>query len=246
MNQNRINQIIRETIEKVVNDKKNFNMLNEYMPNVGNHAPMVSINESNAKSLINRHSDCGYIILSPCRGGEDFNIDTTTQQGRDKLNQINRERFVELINILKQQPFSYTPIYGGFIEETGEEVKERSVIIYNKNRKGEQTDINELIQFGLEMANKFNQWSILVKEPNKNPKYLLKDGSLDFELGNNLVFNDLTQKYFTDLHKNSQKHNIKDRKPTRFTFTECYINPSPQCYGERYSRDYHNEIYLSR
>ena len=144
MNQNRINQIIRESIKKVVNDKKNFNMLDEYMPNVGNNAPMVSINESNAKSLINRHTDCGYIILSPCCGGEDFNIDTTTQQGRDKLNQINRERFVELINILKQQPFSYTPIYGGFIEETGEEVKERSVIIYNKNRKGENYDINNV------------------------------------------------------------------------------------------------------
>ena len=49
MNQNRINQIIRESIKKVVNDKKNFNMLDEYMPNVGNNAPMVSINESNAK-----------------------------------------------------------------------------------------------------------------------------------------------------------------------------------------------------
>lgn len=34
-----------------------------------NNAPMVSINEVNAKSMIDRHSKDGYIIISPCRGG---------------------------------------------------------------------------------------------------------------------------------------------------------------------------------
>ena len=244
MSQENIKQIIKESIDKVLCSRTN--MLDEYKPNSCNNSPMRSINESNVKRLIARNSDCGYIILSPCRVWTDLDIDLTTPQEREKFNQINRERFVELINILKQQQFTYTPIYGGFIEETAEDVRERALIIYNKNRKGEVISIDELIQFGLQIADKYNKESILFKEPGKNPRYINSNGNIIMEFSEDMEVQDLAKQYFVDLHNNSLKYDISDRKTTRFIFTECYLNPSPQCYGERVTRDYHNEIFISR
>ena len=40
--------------------------------------------------------------------------------------------------------------------------------------------------------------------------------------------------------------NIENGKPTRFSFLESYINPAPQCYGERFKRDMNGEIFLGK
>ena len=46
------------------------NFLNEcYSENTSNKGDLVSLNEVNARSLIDRHSADGYVIISPCRGG---------------------------------------------------------------------------------------------------------------------------------------------------------------------------------
>lgn len=180
------------------------NFLNEcYGENTSNKADLVSLNEVNARSLIDRHSKEGYVIVSPCRGGDDFGLDVNDKHQKEKLNQINRERIKELIDLIKSSGYSYTPVYGGFIENKGteheENVYERSFIIYNH----------------------------------------YKDGTVG-------AFNDLSQEYFTDLHKNTQKTMKDGSSPTRFSFLESYINPAPQCYGERVKRSYLGEVFLSR
>jgi hypothetical protein len=153
-----------------------------------------------------------------------------------------------MIDDIKKSGFSYTPTYGGFIENLGSDnettVYERSFIIYNKDKNGKNCNFNDLYKLGLELCKKYNQDSFLVQAPNENPKYIKKDGSLDFEFNGGKVFNDVSQEYFTDLHKNTHKGgDITNRKPTRFSFTEAYINPKPQCYSERHVRWLNGEVF---
>jgi hypothetical protein len=230
-------------------DLKNF--LTDYRPHTCNETRMVSINEANAKQLIDKHSKNGFIIVSPCRGYEEFNLDGTDSNDRQKLNEINNKRVKQMISLIKKSGYSYTPVYGGFIENKGtdqeETVYEKSFIIFNYNKKGESGDLQELFNFGVELSKEFNQDSFLYKAPNENPKYFTKDGELDFDLGNKTSFNDFSEEYFTDLHKNTNKYSGESgRKPTRITFTESYINPAPQGYSERHVRYLNGEIFLSK
>ena len=240
MNEKRLNEIVKSTIN---------NFLSEYRSVTYNRAKMVSINENDIKRIISTHSDNGYIVISPCRGGSDFGIDAgNSQADYDKLANINRKRVKSMVNDIKQSGFSYTPTYGGFIENVGSDnetnVYERSFIVYNKDKRGNNLNFGDLYKFGLEMCRKYNQDSFLVQAPNENPKYVTQDGSIDFEFSGGKVFNDISQEYFTDLHKNTHKNgDISNRKPTRFSFTEAYVNPKPQCYSERHSRWLNGEVF---
>lgn len=244
--------LIAESIDKFEKRKARIgNFLNEYYSEqTSNKADLVSLNEVNARSLIDRHSKDGYVIVSPCRGGDDFNLDTNNPQQKERLNQINRKRIKELIDIIKSSGYSYTPVYGGFIENKGtdseENVYERSFVIYNRYKDGSVGNFDDLRKFAIELANKYNQDSVLVKSPEGNPEYIKKDGSVDFGFDGDVAFNDLTQEYFTDLHKNTQKTMKDGSKPTRFSFLESYINPAPQCYGERIKRSHIGEVFLTR
>ena len=246
--------LISECVDRYEKEsaKKIGNFLAEcYSPKTNNKADLVSLNEVNAKSLIDRHTKDGYVIISPCRGYADFGLDSSNPQDKEKLAHINNKRIKELVGILKSTDFSYTPTYGGFIENQGtddeENVYERSFVVYNHHKDGSVGDFGELYDFALDMAKKYNQDSVLVQAPNDNPKYIKQDGEEDFGFDGDIAFNDLSQEYFTDLHKNTHKFgDISDRKPTRFSFLESYINPAPQCYGERISRARNGEIFLSK
>lgn len=230
---------------------KRGNFLNEcYSEKTNNKGDLVSLNEVNARSLIDRHTADGYVIISPCRGGADFGLDPNDPRQRERLADINHKRVKEFVDILKQTDFSYTPVYGGFIENKGKEneenVYERSFVVYNHHKDGSVGDFGELRQFALDMARKYNQDSVLIQEPNGKPQYVKQNGEVDFGFDGDIAFNDLSQEYFTDLHKNSHKTMGDDSSPTRFSFLESYINPAPQCYGERVSRARNGEIFLTR
>lgn len=247
-----IKNLLSECVDRFEKSSaKRGNFLNEcYSDTTSNKADLVSLNEVNAKSLIDRHTKDGYVIISPCRGGADFGLDVKDPAQKQKLAEINKKRVMELVGILKQTDFSYTPTYGGFIENKGtdeeENVYERSFVVYNHHKDGSVGDFNELYQFALDMAKKYNQDSVLIQAPNSNPQYIKQDGSVDFGFENGVAFNDLSQEYFTDLHKNSHKTMRDGSRPTRFSFLESYINPAPQCYGERISRAKMGEIFLSK
>lgn len=240
MDNNKLNEIVG----KVVN-----NFLNEYRENTKNNGKLVSINENNIKRIISKHSDNGYVVISPCRGGSDFGLNPkNSKYESDKLAQINRKRVKSMINDIKQTGFSYTPTYGGFIENFGtdqeENVYERSFIVYNKDKFGNDCDFNDLFNFAIDMCRKYNQESVLVQAPGDKPKYIKQDGSIDYEFDGGKVFNDISQEYFTDLHKNTNKNgDISGRKPTRVSFTEAYVNPKPQCYSERHVRWANGEVF---
>lgn len=230
---------------------KRGNFLGEcYSEKTNNKGDLVSLNEVNARSLIDRHTADGYVIISPCRGGADFGLDPNDPRQRERLAGINHKRVKEFVDILKQTDFSYTPVYGGFIENKGKEneenVDERSFVVYNHHKDGSVGDFGELRQFALDMARKYNQDSVLIQEPNGKPQYVKQNGEVDFGFDGDIAFNDLSQEYFTDLHKNSHKTMGDDSSPTRFSFLESYINPAPQCYGERVSRARNGEIFLTR
>ena len=203
-------------IELQVESKKpKGNFINEYKPNTRNKADLVSINEVNAKSMLQRHGDSGFIVISPCRGFADFKLDPNDPQSKQKLSEINNQRVREMIQQIKRSGYSYTPVYGGFIENAGtedeENVYERSFVIYNKRRDGSESDIKKLIDFGQALAQQYNQDSFLVKARGEKPKYITQNGDVDMEFSGNTSFNDFSQEYFTDLHKNTDKY-AKDNK----------------------------------
>lgn len=246
LTESQLRGIIKESVKTLLNDE---NFLQEYRKGTFNKARMVSINELNAKTLLDNHSNYCFIVISPCRGYADFGLNPNEKGAKEQLANINKLRVKELIQIIKQSGYSYTPVYGGFIENKGtdneENVYERSFIIYSQDKKGNVLDVNELVEFGKALAKKYNQDSFLVKIPNEPPRYIKKDGSVDMEFSGNVSFNDLSQQYFTDLHKNTHKfNNIGQRKPTRFSYVECYINPAPQCLSESHVRYCNNEIFL--
>ena len=237
-------------IEKIVKESIH-NFLKEYRKDTFNNAELVSINEINAKTLISRHSKDGYIVISPCRGADDFkDIINPNQSSNEQLAAINNKRINEMIAIIKNSGYSYTPVYGGFIENLGTDketnVYERSFVIYNHDKNGNVGDFKQLYGLGIQLAKKFNQDSFLCQAPNENPKYITQNGNVDIEFDNNkLAFNDISQEYFTDLHKNTDKFkNANKRTPTRFSYTECFINPSPQCLSESHARRINNEVTL--
>jgi hypothetical protein len=240
----RIDNIIKESLDNFLHDYRRFTT---------NKAHLVSINEMNAKSMINKHSKTGYIAISPCRGYDDFkDYIKRKRPAEEQLAEINRKRVQEMIQLIKESGYSYTPVYGGFIENKGtdraQNVYERSFIIYNHDKEGNIRNFKDLYDFGLFLAQKYNQDSFLSQAPNDVPKYITQDGKVDMTFSKNAKFNDLSQEYFTDLHKNTDKHNIKDTpdfKPTRFSYVETYINPAPQCLSEAHTRFLNNEVTLS-
>lgn len=201
-------------------------MNNNVYESINNHSSLISLNEVKARTLIDKHSKNGYAIINACR-----------------------QRTRELIADVQSHGFSYTLSYGGFIENKGEEnetnVYEHSVIVYAEKRDG-TINPEELFNFALEECNKFNQDSVLIKMPNDVPKYYKKDRSIDMVFPNDIKFNDLSQIYFTDLHKNTERKMKQGSKPTRFSFTESYIAPKPQCYSEGHIRYTKGERFLQR
>jgi hypothetical protein len=71
-----------------------------------------------------------------------------------------------------------------------------------------------------------------------------KNGNVDFELEGNISFNDASETYFTDLHKNTGGKMRKSSKPTRFSFTESYIGARPYCYSESHIKHLNGELFL--
>ena len=230
--------------------KNLIDYIDVYTPYVFEGSRLESLNESNIHKILDKHSKNGYIIISPCRGGEDFNLNTSNESDLKKLQSINNKRIKDFIQILKKSNWSYIPVYGGFIENKGEEnettVYEKSFMIFNYDKKGNVGSLKDLFDFGVKMSKEFNQDSFLYHAPNESPKYFDKNGELDFELGNGLKFDDYSQEYFTDLYKNTHNYKGDAGKDTRFTFTECYVNPKPYNVNGRFMRDMAGEIFSGK
>ncbi len=212
-----------------------------------NTAPLVSINESSAKRLLDCHTKDGYIAISPCRGFADFHLEEAKPSDVQELAQINALRLLECLKLIRECGFSFTPAHGESIENAGgreqEEVFQHTFIVYPRDKQGDPRPFDELKDLAFPLAGKYNQEDVLVVAPGEPPTYYKKDGSEGKVLGTNMAFNDLAQRYFTDLHKSTVKAGLAG-KPTQFPYVGCYINPAPQCLSEAHTRYLSGEVCL--
>jgi hypothetical protein len=199
-----------------------------YTPFVYEDCKLEPFNEA-LYQLLDKHSENGYIIVSLCNDEDDC--------------------VRKLITILKKSPWSYMPVYGGFIENKGEEnetvVYEKSFMIFNYDKKGNPNKLDDLFNFGVELSKKFNQDSFLYHEPGKKPTYY-KYGKHISVFSDKMKFNDYAEMYFTGLHQNTHEYSGIPAKVTRFKFIGCYANPKPQVVCTRFMRDKAGEIFLGK
>ena len=218
-----------------------------------NKHPMVSINEAKVKRMLGFHSKYGYAIVSASRQDySELGIDTNLDNKAELRNQENKNRSMQLLNDIKKAGFADTPTYGSVIENLVEDnqgrVWERSFFIYCKDKNGNPMSFDSLFNFAITMCGKYGQDSVLICKPNGTPTYYTKDGDIDFELGNDVVYNDPSQMYYTDLHKNTDKYGdkLKDMAPTRFSFVcEGFINPAPVSASENFIRRMRGEMFIT-
>ena len=233
--------LIKEEVEVIGTSVQD--LLKEIV-SIHNNTHLRSINETNAKRFLERHTNSGYVIISACRSSKYFKLDVTNPQELNKFNQLNNQRTKELLNDIIEKGFRYTPCFGGFIENQGleneQEVYEKSFIIY-PYKKDKSYNFQELKDFAIEMCDKYDQESVLIKAPTETPKCYNKNGDITIEMGNDATFNDVAQEYFTDLNKNTSNKINPNSKPTRFTFTETYIPLKPENYSEGVVRFYKGE-----
>ena len=199
-----------------------------YTPFVYEDRKLEPFNEA-LYQLLDKHSENGYIIVSLCNDEDDC--------------------VRKLITILKKSPWSYMPVYGGFIENKGKEnetvVYEKSFMIFNYDKKGSPNKLDDLFNFGVELSKKFNQDSFLYHEPGKKPTYY-KYGKHISVFSDKMKFNDYAEMYFTGLHQNTHEYSGIPAKVTRFKFIGCYANPKPQVVCTRFMRDKAGEIFLGK
>ena len=209
----------------VMDESRNF--INDYKDTF-NNAPLVSMNDNMAKSVFDKYSANGFIILSPCGCCED--------------NELNIERIREMLSLLKSMKYAYMPVYALVEIDKDTYMYEKSFIIFNCihhfNKNDEVGDLQRLFELGVELAEKYNQTTFMFQEPNGKPKIFKKDGTLKSEC-DGIEFNDFTRKYWNDLHHDTMK--CKDEE---YAFMGCYVNPGPQCMSERVTRDANGEVFI--
>ncbi len=199
-----------------------------YTPFVYEDRKLEPFNEA-LYQLLDKHSENGYIIVRLCNDEDDC--------------------VRKLITILKKSPWSYMPVYGGFIENKGKVnetvVYEKSFMIFNYDKKGNPNKLDDLFNFGVELSKKFNQDSFLYHEPGKTPTYYTYGKHISV-FSDKMKFNDYAEEYFTDLHQHTHENSGIPAKVTRFKFIGCYANPKPQVVCTRFMRDKAGEIFLGK
>lgn len=235
--ESKLNLVESESVTQVLGGVyKNF--LKEIFNREANNSPMPLLNEVTVNRLLGKHYDSAFVIVSASRP------ENTAQEN----NQLTKELFLKL----KNNPYSYIPIFGQFITNKGsvneQHVYEKSFLILNYNKKGEELPFQDLKNFALKICSEYNQDFVLLKSPNGQPQFIAKDGDVGKEYSGDIKINDLTQDYFTSFVKtrNVDKDSQDKRKQSRLTFEGVYINPSPETYSERHIRYLSGEIFLSR
>ena len=112
------------------------NMLEEYRKCASNTAPMVSVQNEKVKTLLERASNKGCMVLFDFEKVDDF---------------------LEIIESLKTNRFTYTPLY----KKKG--VYERCLIIYNKDKERNEIRFEELIFFVFQATRKYKFQSLPIK-----------------------------------------------------------------------------------
>lgn len=165
------------------------------------------IDESTLWRIMDKHSDTGFVVLSANRSeGSQFD----TERGdylRSREDNVNDYR--KLVSLLKRSPYGYLPTWGGFREQGRDTINpEPSFIVFpskTKKEGGDAASFDDLLQFGLEVARRFNQDSIMVRYPADyadetkagRTTWVNKDGDDTDEFENDAIWNDEQQEFYT-------------------------------------------------
>ena len=178
------------------------------------------------------------------KGGiQSIDSDALYDEMQDWLKARNKAADKQLRDDIHNAGFSYTPVYGGYrMKETGEESHEPSYVVYCYDRKGQQLDFQDLLQFGLKMCLKYSQESVYVQAPGQPPVYLDYNGNqINRTSSDNFKFNRDQEEYFTTTSRDKSS-------PERFTadivFENMYIPIRPGDYNENMRRRKSGEFIL--
>ena len=194
------------------------------------------LNEVTIDRVLNKHGNNGMVIISANRSDLD--------------GQTNNKNTKELIKDIRQSGFSYFPVYGGYHDKNSEVVDnyEPSFVVVNYDKNGNVGNIDDLKKFAIDMCGKYNQDSVLIKEPNKNHHYYDRNGKCLTNSSNKVWKNDINQEFFTSLIKTNDLDKNNPDRSKRFTydiqFKECYCNPNPCTINEKMRRKQSGEILL--
>lgn len=165
-----------------------------------NHCRPMLVEAINIDRIIKKHGKNGLINISAWRTEKDEETNVTNTKN--------------LIKDIQNSGYSYLPEYGGYRDtDKGEEAFfEPSFNVFNYNTKGEPQDFEKLKEFGVLLAKKYDQSSVLVKAPNEPPIWLDGDGIKVSKNETHKVFkNDPNQKYFTSLKSLEQVEKDKEK-----------------------------------
>ena len=137
--------------------------------------------------------------------------------------------------------FGYLPTYGGFREtvvnpDTGEEnlmdspSAELSFLVpAQRGKKQDADDVEALKQVGIDLSQKYNQDSFLLKPPadqDSKSHFITKDGDVDWSF-DNVTPNDMEQIYFTQLRKKPGRFSLVESQATETKKFVLFVPPSP-------------------
>lgn len=165
---------------------------------IENGTNLVPISEATLKSIFDRHRESGYIVLSANR-----------TEDKNRTREDNVAAYRGLLSALKNSPFGYLPVWGGFREEGRDTANpEPSFLVFpQKTRKehGGEASFDALLDFGLELGRKYAQDSIVVRYPmdyegemaGRTTWVDCRTGRDTTEFGEDPVWDDPEQEFYT-------------------------------------------------
>lgn len=151
---------------------------------------MRQLTEGGINSIL-KHGKDGMVIISASRSGieiegkDDASLANEYEQylsekGLERneeteqafLDERNSKCDEELKNTLRESPFSFSQVYGGYKRDDMTDEYEPSFIIYAHDKGGNVLPFNTLFEFAMDMGVKYKQDSVFVQEPNNPPNFI--------------------------------------------------------------------------
>lgn len=206
------------------------------------------VTEAGLGRILGKYFDVGFIIISAERSCEAELGRKCSEDEQIEQNKLNKQNERRMRDEIRQAGFGFVPSYGGFREmvvdpETGEHSfqdnpdPEPSFVIPLKAGK----EMQELQDLGIELSQKYNQDSFLLKPPaseDDRAYFIDKTGNVEMSF-NNVKVSDMSQVYFTYLRKNSSDRRFSmlddpqesEEEDLQESFV-MYIPKSPQTFGD--------------
>ena len=139
----------------------------------------------------------------------------------DWLSKRNKLEYKKLHQMIKQSPYSYSKVFGGFKEDDNTNaVYEQSFIVYCVDRKGNQLPYDKLFEFGKELCKLFKQESFFGQAPGEAPNHYDLNGEIQNTTSSKMVkFNRREEQYFTT---SKMKKGDNAQRFTNDIIYECY------------------------